>query len=175
MKSDHDKRDYSEREIKLNIKFPREPGGVERGASVHELSTLLMSMQMTYESACESFEIPPHFLEITSLRHPNMSVSLTGVGDAIHALRDLLSEVPDLVVSICKIPAKIREERAEIRLREEYADLIREALKGYAQIPEKDRPGYLRRVVQYKSDGRELNPPFKLEVARSTPPKKPAD
>jgi hypothetical protein len=149
--------DLSEQSLDLNLNYRRrEPfgGGTTPGAPyAAELGALLMSLQWGYEEICDALAIAPHDLAVLEIQHPNISISLQGLGEPINALRDLLMAVPELVANVWTIPDRVREKKAEFRANTEYQEVIKDVLSQGRNIPKDERVEYFKRAFGYRLRG----------------------
>ena len=117
-----------------------------------QMAELFASVQLAYEMICDGMEIPAHNLRVTQALHPNMSLSLQGLGEPIKALKEIILAVPELIVSLCTLPSAVKlkksEHRRKIEINEAAIAAIKEAGMVYRKSKKKEKEILVREVLQ---------------------------
>jgi hypothetical protein len=82
-----------------------------------EIAGLMMGLEDTYEALAGAFGYPPHFLKVTSIHNPELTLSVEGGKDVIEAVRELLYAVPTLIANLFRPKAAWSRARIEDRVR----------------------------------------------------------
>jgi hypothetical protein len=135
--------------------------------SSEDMGALFLSLQLFYDEISDGLEIPRTFLQVEQVSHPNMSVSLKGLGEPIKALRDFLAALPNLIVSIWTIPARIREQKAEIEANMERLEILRSIMKAYKKAPEKFKREHLQEILKYAMGKEKITPTLPVAIRPS--------
>jgi len=132
------------------------------GPDAISMSTLFLNFQLCYEAVCIGIDYPMHNLEITGTKHPNMSVSLKGLGEPIRALRDLIESVPELVVSFCtikkKIEAKNQELDREMVVNKAVADIVRRGMAAQKAADKNQKRALLVEFLRFEQENLDCEP-----------------
>src|SRR5262245_39870744 len=87
---------------------------VERATpSAQELAGLFLGLEESYEVLGSVFGYPPHFLKITSVSNPELTINVEGGKDVIEAIRALIFAVPSLIANLFRPRAAIKLAEAE--------------------------------------------------------------
>jgi hypothetical protein len=125
------------------------PGERTQVPSSEDIGTLFLNLQLIYDEISDIMEVPKHFLQVERINHPNMSISLKGLGEPIKAFKDFLASLPEIIVSIWTILSRIREENAKIETNVEYLSIVRDALKVYKKAPAEYKSEHLQEFLRY--------------------------
>ena len=154
-------------------------------AVADDLVQLLMGAQMLSELVAQATGQPVHLLDVTELRHPNMSLSLKGLAEAIEALADVIRSVPDAVVNLLLVRrrfmtartlaeadlaqaevAKVRAQaevasaRLELEVNNALAGTITEMIQATRTIADPNRRrAAMTEIMRYKERAGEWAPP----------------
>jgi hypothetical protein len=138
--------------------------------SSEDMGALFLSLQLFYDEISDGLEIPRTFLQVEQISHPNMSISLKGLGEPIKALQHFLEAMPDIIVSIWTIGDIIRAKRDEIRVKSELLQIVRALLRDYKKAPDSHKMEYLVELVRYIFSKEKITPalPVKVKSVRRT-------
>jgi len=111
------------------------------------MGALFLNLQLFYDEISDGLEIPRTFLQVEQVSHPNMSISLKGLGEPIKALRDFLEAIPNFIVSIWTIRQRIKQQRVELAVNIERLEILRGVMKDYKKAPPEYKKEYLQEFL----------------------------
>ncbi len=156
--------------LKLNIQwYPNIKAGTRPLPAAEEVGLLLLNLQTLYSEILNSMDISNRYLQISQFYVPNVSLEIKGISKAIKIFEKFLRNIPDIIVSICTIPAKIKQEKMEIQINEKYLSIIRDGLDSSMQNHPGMETELLRDYLRYRVSKEKFDSslPVSIEVAES--------
>jgi hypothetical protein len=135
-----------------------------------EFATLVLSFQVAYEEMSYILELPPHALKTESVTHPNMSLSFSGIAESISAFSDLVSNLPELIVALCLVPARVKNESVKLAIDTEMLALYRDCVSAYKEAPDHRKREYLRQYYEFRASDKDV-PVRKARVVEASIPR----
>lgn len=140
--------------LSLNVNWNRNQT-LEEYPSSTKIALLLINIQKTYDIILSTKELPQNYIEVSLISHPNATFNFKGLGEPIDALKNLIKDIPEIIVSLCTIPTKIKNRKAKIELSTlnietnlDFLRIVKEYSETYWKIDKEKRETYLKEYVK---------------------------